>query len=97
MGDWTADETAKLGEEARCTASWCTALLWIVPADVAGTYSTTQGELVLEQEFQMLSGTLRTEGNTLALKGKVRGEEITFKAGGREYRGRLNGGKLELR
>jgi len=97
MGDWTADETADLGEAAGCTVSWCTALLWIVPADVAGAYSTTQGELVLKQEFQMLSGTLRTEGNTLALKGKVRGEEITFKAGGREYRGRLNGGKLELR
>jgi SAM-dependent methyltransferase len=97
MGEWIADETAELGDAAGCTASWCTALLWIVPADVAGTYSTRQGELVLQQEFQMLSGTLRTEGKTLALKGKVRGEEISFRAGGHEYRGRLNGGTLDLR
>jgi precorrin-6B methylase 2 len=96
MAEWKADETAALGEETGCS-SWCTALLWIVPADVAGAYSTTQGELVLKQEFQMLSGTLRTEGKTLALKGKVRGEEVSFRAGGREYRGRLNGGTLDLR
>jgi hypothetical protein len=45
----------------------------------------------------MLSGTLSTEGKTFALEGKVRGEEITFKAGGREYRGKMNGKRLELR
>jgi SAM-dependent methyltransferase len=96
MEKWQADETAVLGEDAGC-ASWCTALLWIVPARVAGAYSIPQGELVLKQEFQMLSGTLRAGGKTLAVQGKVRGEDISFKAGGREYRGRLNGGKLELR
>jgi len=97
MDKWQADETAELGEAAGCTASWCTALLWIVPADVAGAYSTAQGELVLKQEFQMLSGTLRTEGKTFAVAGRVRGEAVSFRAGGREYRGRVNGGKLELR
>ena len=56
-----------------------------------------QGELVLKQEFQMLTGTLRTEGKTVPLDGNVRGEEITFKAGGKEYRGRLTNGKLELK
>ena len=55
------------------------------------------GELVLKQQFQMLSGTLRTGGKTLALKGKVRGDEVSFTAGGREYRGRMNGSQLELR
>ena len=43
------------------------------------------------------AGTLRTEGKTFALEGKVRGEDITFKAGGREYRGRMNGKQLKLR
>ena len=43
------------------------------------------------------AGTLRAEGKTFALEGKVRGEDITFKAGGREYRGRMNGKSLELR
>jgi precorrin-6B methylase 2 len=96
MGEWQADETADLGKGG-CNESWCTALLWIVPARVAGSYKIPQGELTLKQEFQMLSGTLSTEGKTFALEGKVRGEEIAFKAGGREYRAKLNGKQLELR
>ena len=39
----------------------------------------------------------RTDGKTFALEGKVRGEEISFTAGGREYRGTMNGKRLELR
>jgi precorrin-6B methylase 2 len=97
MGEWQADETAELGANGGCENSWCTALLWIVPARVAGNYTTPQGEVALKQNFQMLSGTLRTGGKTLALQGKVRGEEISFKAGGKEYRGRLNGKQLELK
>ena len=94
MGDWKADETA---DPDGCDGSWCTALLWIVPAKAAGTWQTRHGELVLKQQFQMLSGTLRAGGKTLALQGRVRGEEVVFKAGGREYRGRMNGSQLELR
>jgi precorrin-6B methylase 2 len=97
MGEWQADETAELSAGGGCENSWCTALLWIVPARVAGTYRVPQGGLTLKQQFQMLSGTLRTEGKTFALQGKVHGEEIAFKAGGREYRGRLNGKQLDLR
>lgn len=97
MGEWSADETATLGDDAGCTTSWCTALLWIVPARVAGTYKIPQGKLTLKQEFQMLSGTLRTDGKTVPVTGKVRGEEVTLSAGSREYRGKLNGRRLELR
>jgi SAM-dependent methyltransferase len=94
MGDWKADETA---DPDGCDGSWCTALLWIVPAKAAGTYKTPHGEVTLKQQFQMLSGTLRTGGKTLALTGKVRGDEVSFSAGGRQYRGRMNGSQLELR
>jgi SAM-dependent methyltransferase len=100
MGDWKADETADLGAggNGNCNESWCTALLWIVPAKVAGTHKLPQGEFALKQEFQMLSGTLRTGGKTSAIaNGRVRGEEISFKAGGKDYRGRVSNGKLELR
>ena len=97
MGDWQADETATLTSDTGCTASWCTALLWIVPARVAGVHNLPQGELTFKQNFQTLSGTLRTEGKTFALEGKVRGEEIIFTAGGREYHGKMNGKRLELR
>jgi hypothetical protein len=100
MGEWKADQTADLGAGGKgsCNESWCTALLWIVPAKVQGTHKLPQGELTLKQEFQMLSGSFRTEGKTLAIAdGRVRGEEISFKAGGKTYRGRVTNGKLELK
>jgi hypothetical protein len=39
---------------------------------------------------------MRAGGKTFALKGKVNGEEISFSAGGKQYKGRLNGKQLEL-
>jgi hypothetical protein len=100
MGEWQADETADLGAGGKgsCNESWCTALLWIVPAKVAGTHKLPQGELALKQDFQMLSGTFKTNGKTLAIaNGRVKGEEVSFRAGGRDYRGRVTNGKLELK
>jgi hypothetical protein len=93
MGDWKADQTSGEGD---CDGSWCTALLWIVPAKVAGTYQTRHGEVTLKQQFQSLSGTLRSEGRTLPLRGKMNGEQISFTAGKRNYTGKVNGTQLEL-
>jgi len=95
MGDWKADETADLTAAVGCP-NYCTALLWIVPAKVAATYKTPHGELVLKQEFQMLTGTLNSSGRSSAVVGRVRGEDISFTAQGRDYRARINGGNLEL-
>jgi hypothetical protein len=67
-----------------------------VPAKVAGSYKTPQGDVTLKQEFQMLSGTLQADGKTFALQGRVRGEAISFSAGGKSYQGKLNGKQLEL-
>ena len=93
MGEWTADETASVGDGC---SSWCTAYLWIVPAKVQGTWKLPQGELMLKQEFQMLSGTLRTAGKTLPLQsGKMRGDEIAFTAGGVQYTGKVNGKRID--
>ena len=97
MGEWKADETADLSGNAGCESSWCTALFWIVPARVEGVWKLPQGELTLKQEFQMLTGSLRTADRTFAIEGRVRGENVNFRAGGKEYRGRMNGSKLELR
>jgi len=97
MGEWKADETADLSSSAGCENSWCTALFWIVPARVEGVWKLPQGELTLKQEFQMLSGSLRTADRTYAIEGRVRGEDVNFRAGGKQYRGRMNGSKLELR
>jgi SAM-dependent methyltransferase len=95
MDDWEPEETATLGPETGCS-SFCTAYFWIVPAKVAGTYKVSQGELMLKQAFQMLSGTLTTEGNTYALEGRVRGADLTITAGGKTYHGKMNGKNLEL-
>jgi precorrin-6B methylase 2 len=96
MGEWQSDETVTLNEKQGCTNSWCTAHLWIVPAKVAGAHKLPQGELVLKQEFQMLSGTMSTGGRTVPIEGRVLGEQVTVTAGGRTYKGRMNGSRLEL-
>jgi hypothetical protein len=88
MEDWDADETQTVSGE--CT-SWCTAYLWIVPAKVAGTWSTPQGDLTLKQEFQKLTGTL---GST-AITGKMKGDEISFTAGKTAYTGHVSGKTIE--
>ena len=94
MGEWTADETVTLDRSAGCETSWCTALLWIVPAQVAGTHKLPQGDLTLKQSFQMLSGTLRTQGKTVPVEGRVRGDQVTLTVDGRELRGKVDGKRL---
>jgi precorrin-6B methylase 2 len=88
MEDWEADQTEHISGE--CT-SWCTALLWIVPAKAEGTWTTAQGDLTLKQEFQKLQGTL---GST-KIEGKMNGEQITFTAGNKKYTGKVNGNTIQ--
>jgi hypothetical protein len=94
MGEWEPDAKADLSSS--CGASYCNPLLWIVPAKVAGSYKIPQGNLVLKQNFQMLSGTLETGGKTVTVKGKVRGEDVSFTANGTQYHGHLDGKQLML-
>ncbi|HYD57661.1 MAG TPA: class I SAM-dependent methyltransferase [Burkholderiales bacterium] len=96
MGEWEADRTETVSGAEGCGSSYCTALLWIVPARVGGVYKVPQGEVTFKQQFQKLSGTLRAEGRTLPLEGRVDGEEIAFTAGGKEYKGRVTRGQLQL-
>jgi precorrin-6B methylase 2 len=90
MEDWQADETDTVSEG--CSSSWCTALFWIVPAKVEGTWSTPNGELKLTQTFQMISGTLGTQ----AVQGRLRGAEISFTAGSTKYAGTVEGNTIKL-
>jgi len=91
MGDWEPDQTVELGCD-----TYCTAYLWIVPAKVEGSWKTGEGELVLKQEFQKVSGTVKN-GNVSApiSRGKLSGDQISFGAGGAEYRGRVSGNAIE--
>lgn len=89
MEDWTADETANVTEDC---SSWCTALLWIVPAKVEGTWTAPQGELVLTQQFQMLQGTL---GGAAISDARMTGDQIGFMAGGVRFTGTVSGNTMK--
>ena len=84
MEDWQADETQSVTDNC---SSWCTALLWIVPAKVQGTWKTPQGNLTLTQQFQMLTGNMN---GTAITNGKLNGDQISFTVGSTNYSGRVN-------
>ena len=93
MGDWTPDEVAQSIDG--CT-SYCKANFWIVPAKVEGTWKLPQGELKLEQKYQMLSGTLRNGSTTAPISnGKMNGDQITFTVDGTQFTGKVNGSAME--
>ena len=86
---WEADASETV--EGSCT-SWCTSLLNIVPARAAGTWKLGSNDLTLTQEFQVVSGSL---GTTPIAGGRLHGEEITFKIGDTEYKGKVVGDRME--
>jgi precorrin-6B methylase 2 len=89
MEDWQADQTETVTGDC---VSWCTALLWIVPAKVEGTWQVGSEPLVLKQSFQMLEGTL---GGKPITDAKMTGEEISFTVGGgRRYTGKVSGNSI---
>jgi SAM-dependent methyltransferase len=91
--EWDPDVTEKI--EGDC-ASWCTAMLYIVPAQVAGRWTVPQGQLVLSQKFQIVTGNLTIGGKTTPImNGKLRGDQFTFTADGTEYSGNVNGNRIE--
>lgn len=92
MEDWEADETQTVGGDC---SSWCTALLWIVPAKVEGTWNLGKGKLALKQTFQNVSGTLDNGGKSVPVEGKLHGADISFTAGGTQYSGHVNGGSID--
>ena len=91
MGDWKPDESATI---SNCN-SWCTAHLWIVPAKVGGVWTTAQGELTLNQTFQIITGTLKSGNVAAPVTGKLNGDEISFSAGEAQYTGKVSGRSIE--
>lgn len=93
MGDWTPDETADVTGEC---ATYCTALLWIVPAKVAGEWKLPGGQFVLAQNFQTVGGTVSVDGKTMPIgSGRLNGERIAFTAGDVEYTGQVRGNIMQ--
>ena len=84
MGEWRPDSTVSVTWPTGGTSA---VHLWVLPADVAGTWEVTlagSGEtrryrVRFEQEFQRLTGDASRDGRSIALAaGRVRGDTVTF-------------------
>ncbi len=89
MGNWRPDYKAKINDNA---SDWTTALIWIVPAKVEGTWQLQYGELIIRQEFQKIFGTYRAHNKTTNIYGgSLYGDSITFSINGEKYTGHVTG------
>jgi len=92
---WEPDVTERL--ETDCQ-TWCSALLWIVPAKVHGSWRLPDGEITFDQKFQVVTGSVKTAGGSAQIEsGKLNGEEISFTAAGNQYTGRVTGDTIQGR
>ena len=91
MGDWIADETVQLDP----CPGFCTALLWIVPAQIEGDWTDSETAFTLRQEFQAISGTATRNGQELAiLDGRLSGRLLEFHTERSRYQGEVSGNTI---
>jgi hypothetical protein len=84
---WEPDMRETLPASSQCE-SWCEALLWIVPAKIAGTWSMGSDAMTLTQEYQQVQGSVTTGGQSHTVgMGRLNGTEIRFTANGTQYKG----------
>jgi hypothetical protein len=88
--DWTADETVTV---ENCE-QWCTVMLYIVPAKVGGTWRVGSDVLELKQEYQMVSGTLTSGGQSTPVSGSLKGADLTLKVGTRAITASVQGNQI---
>ncbi|MBV8031519.1 MAG: class I SAM-dependent methyltransferase [Betaproteobacteria bacterium] len=102
MASWKPDRTEKMpvssphpgqGDESMI-------FLWIVPAKARGTWTTAGGaqswRLAVSQNFQEIELDAFVDGKRLAVtEASLRGSEIAWRAGGRRFRGRIDGARME--
>jgi SAM-dependent methyltransferase len=90
--EWDPDEQAQLGDGC---ANWCTALLYLVPARVAGTWTTPRGELTLTQQYQIVLGTLdEPGGGSVRVTGRLRGTTLSLTVGTETLTAEVAGDRL---
>jgi hypothetical protein len=88
MGDWEPD--ARATAPSPCV-SWCSALTWVVPAKVAGTWRLGSLPMTITQHYQEFTGTL---GAAPIKAGHLNGDEVTFTVGDKSYHGRVSGNTM---
>ena len=104
MGSWKPDQTAEVTRDCK---TYCQALLWIVPAKVEGTWQMQLvGEpepggahLKLQQTHQFLSGAVLAGHAVVPVRGRLKGNEITFADADNphevEFKGEVKGNVME--
>jgi hypothetical protein len=86
MGKWEPD--FEVTADSQWT-SWFTALMWIVPAKIEGSYKLGEGELRIKQEFQVFYGNNKKgQDSTLIRDGRINGDQITFNLNEEKYSGK---------
>jgi precorrin-6B methylase 2 len=94
MGEWEPDIEVTTDDNMQ---SWYTALMWIIPAKVEGTWKLEGGELTIRQTYQMISGTFKKDNKISNITdGRLKGDAITFGYNGATYTGRVNGSKTMI-
>ena len=93
MDTWQEDDSVTVSAQDGCN-TYCTAYFWLVPAKVGGNWRLGQGDLALKQQFQVVTGSLTTDGKSIPVSGRLRGEQFTFTAGGAQYDGHVNGSTI---
>ena len=103
MGNWIADAEiyAKPGadkrdEDEHSSYNWDWAgYYWVVPAKIDGVWNFMDGELILEQKYQMFSGNFNVHGKSHRIEqGKLTGSEVQFTVSGTSYSGKVENGRI---
>lgn len=94
IASWNPDEIVRM--DSGCY-TWCSAMLYIVPAKVAGTWTLGGQRLELQQNYQEVSGQLLQAGGTgqPLSEGRLRGDQIRFTLGTTRYEGRVSGDTMQ--
>ncbi|HOP00388.1 MAG TPA: class I SAM-dependent methyltransferase [Bacteroidales bacterium] len=92
MGEWSPDFEVTTEENWN---SWNTALMWIVPAKVEGSWQIGADKLSLTQEYQMIYGSYITGDQIVQITdGRLSGNDITFRVNGNLYTGKIEGSAM---
>ena len=93
MQDWEYDEMREVDDES---ITWNTAYLWIVPAKVEGSWKFMDGDLELNQNYQIVFGNMNKNGSSFTIsEGKLRGDILNFTCNGVNYECTVYGNEMK--
>lgn len=94
MGDWTPDASAEVTEGCE---HYCDAMLWIVPARVAGMWTIDgRRSMELAQSYQKIGGIVREgDAHWILREAVMDGARIRFSLGEDRYEGKVRDGAME--